>query len=176
MFTIEGPVIYALLLIVPVALLLSRRRSIKASAPKPLADETDKEKEQKPAKSIMQPPRDDLVAPKEDPYTVEQLKAFDGSDPSKPIYVAIKGTVFDVSHKTDVYGPGKSYNLFAGKDASKALGMSSLKPEDAISDYSTLSEGDMKTLNDWHTFFTKRYNIVGRVVDLPPPSVPTSNM
>ncbi len=69
-------------------------------------------------------------------------------------HVGLLGTVFDVSHKTDVYGPGKSYNLFAGKDASKALGMSSLKPEDAISDYSTLSEGDMKTLNDWHAFFT----------------------
>ena len=64
------------------------------------------------------------------------------------------GTVFDVTRKADTYGKGKSYNLFAGKDASRALGMSSLKPEDAVSDYSTLSEADMKTLNDWFDFFS----------------------
>ncbi|KAI0708911.1 progesterone binding protein [Cerioporus squamosus] len=118
----------------------------------------------------MQPPQADLAPPKDDPFTLEQLKAFDGTDPSKPIYVAIKGTVFDVTRKADTYGKGKSYNLFAGKDASRALGMSSLKPEDAVSDYSTLSEGDMKTLNDWFDFFSKRYNIVGKVIDLPPPA------
>lgn len=28
-----------------------------------------------------------------------------------------------------MYGPGKSYNVFAGKDGSKGLGLSSLKPE-----------------------------------------------
>lgn len=166
-------------------------------------------------KPVMQPAKDDLAPPKDDPFTLEQLKAFDGSDPSKPIYVAIKcsfvifyhrprptqaaqsftcpsltpsaGTVFDVTRKADTYGSGKSYNIFAGKDASRALGMSSLKPEDAVSDYSTLSEGDMKTLNDWFDFFSyvllpchrrpyltlarnrKRYNIVGKVIDLPAP-------
>ncbi|EJF65199.1 progesterone binding protein [Dichomitus squalens LYAD-421 SS1] len=116
----------------------------------------------------MQPPRTDIAPAKHDPFTVEQLKQFDGTDLSKPIYVAIKGTVFDVTRKADTYGKGKSYNLFAGKDASRALGMSSLKPEDAVSDYSTLSEADLKTLNDWYDFFSKRYDIVGKVIDLPP--------
>lgn len=64
------------------------------------------------------------------------------------------GTVFDVSHKRDTYGPGGSYHLFAGKDASKALGKSSLKEEDAVPDYSNLPEPEMKVLNDWHAFFT----------------------
>ncbi|KAH9839081.1 progesterone binding protein [Rhodofomes roseus] len=116
----------------------------------------------------MQPPRDDLTSPKDAPITLEELRKYDGSDSSRPIYVAIKGTVFDVTRKADTYGPGKSYNLFAGKDASKALGMSSLKEEDAVSDYSALSEADLKTLNDWHDFFSKRYNVVGKVSDLPP--------
>ena len=93
-----------------------------------------------------------------------------------------------MSKKVDVYGSGKSYNLFAGKDASKALGMSSLKPEDAVSDYSTLPEDERKVLDEWYSFFEyvyhfdvplsptsnypsrKRYNIVGKVADLPPPS------
>ncbi|KAL0570516.1 hypothetical protein V5O48_011440 [Marasmius crinis-equi] len=124
--------------------------------------------QKKETKSIMQPARADLAPPKDDPFTQEQLKQFDGSNPDKPIYVSIKGTVFDVTHKKDVYGPGKSYNVFAGKDGSRGLGMSSLKTEDAVPDYSTLDEKDMKTLNDWHEFFKKRYNIVGRVTDLPP--------
>lgn len=45
--------------------------------------------------------------------------------------------------------PGNGYHIFAGKDASRGLGMSSLNPEDAVSDYSTLSESQMKVLNDW---------------------------
>jgi predicted heme/steroid binding protein len=152
--------------------------------------------------NIMQPPNENLAGPLDVPYTQEQLRGFDGSDPSKPIYVAIKGTIafscglspahdpkgtiFDVSKKGDVYGKGKSYNLFAGKDASKALGMSSLKPEDAVPDYSTLPENERNVLDDWYSFFKcvcrlavvlvlmsyfpsrKRYNIVGIVVDLPP--------
>ncbi|KAA1475088.1 progesterone binding protein [Dentipellis sp. KUC8613] len=115
----------------------------------------------------MQAERTDLAPPKDDPFTLEQLKIFDGSDEYKPIYVAIKGTVFDVSPKRDTYGPGKAYSIFAGKDASKGLGMSSLKQEDAVPDYSTLPPNERKVLDDWHAFFTKRYNVVGKVIDLP---------
>ncbi|KAL1709547.1 cytochrome b5-like heme/steroid binding domain-containing protein [Schizophyllum commune] len=115
----------------------------------------------------MQAENPNLLPPKDDPFTLEELRAFDGTDPARPIYVSIKGTVFDVSPKRDVYGPGRSYGLFAGKDASKGLGMSSLRPEHAVPDYAGLSEGDRKVLDDWWGFFSKRYNIVGRVVDHP---------
>jgi membrane-associated progesterone receptor component len=43
----------------------------------------------------------------------------DGSNPDMPIYVAIRGHVFDVSNNRDAYGPGKGYNVFCGKDSSK---------------------------------------------------------
>lgn len=42
-------------------------------------------------KSIMQPPKLDLDPPKQDGYTLEQLKEYDGSVEGKPIWVAIKG-------------------------------------------------------------------------------------
>ena len=45
-----------------------------------------------------------------------------------------------MSSKADVYGQGKSYNIFAGKDGSRGLALSSLKPEDAVADYSGLDE------------------------------------
>ncbi|KAF5345451.1 hypothetical protein D9758_013620 [Tetrapyrgos nigripes] len=115
----------------------------------------DGQKDGEQTKSIMQPAREDLLPPKDDPFTLEELKAFDGS------------TVFDVSRKSDVYGPGKGYNVFAGKDGSRGLGKSSLKTEDAVPDWSVLEDKDRKTLDDWYTFFEKRYNIVGRVSDMP---------
>ncbi|KAF8604063.1 cytochrome b5 [Ceratobasidium sp. AG-I] len=112
-------------------------------------------------------PPEPLAPPKDHPFTLEQLKEFDGSDPNKPVYVAIKGTVFDVSAKRDTYGPGGSYALLAGKDGSVALGKSSLKVEDAIPDYSNLTDPERVTLDQWHGFFTKKYNIIGKVSDLP---------
>lgn len=53
--------------------------------------------------------------------------------------------------------------VFAGKDASRALAQSSLKPEDCRPEYDDLGEKEQGVLNDWLTFFTKRYNIIGRV-------------
>jgi hypothetical protein len=46
-----------------------------------------------PTAGAMQPPNDHLAEPLDAPYTQEQLREFDGSEPSKPIYVAIKGTI-----------------------------------------------------------------------------------
>ncbi|KAH8089098.1 cytochrome b5 [Filobasidium floriforme] len=111
----------------------------------------------------MSPPSASLAAPKSDPISIATLSQHDGSDPNKPIYLAIKGTVFDVTAKKEMYGPGGSYNIFAGKDGSVGLGKSSLKPEDAIPDYKTLEPAEMKVLDQWYDFFSKRYNVVGKV-------------
>ena len=53
--------------------------------------------------------------------TPEQLALFNGSDPKKPIYLAINGTIFDVSEGRHSYGPGGGYNVFAGRDATRAF-------------------------------------------------------
>lgn len=78
---------------------------------------------------MMSAPASDLAPPLSTPYTPAQLAVFNGVPEGQKIYVAIKGTIFDVSAKPEMYGPGKSYNVFAGRDASKALGMSSVKIE-----------------------------------------------
>lgn len=93
-------------------------------------------------------------------------------------YLCIQGTVFDVSGNK-AYGPGGSYKgmlrchvrsseltldtVFAGKDASRALAQSSLKPEECRPEWEDLSDEHKKVLNDWFTFFSKRYNIKGKV-------------
>ena len=53
--------------------------------------------------------------------------------------------------------------MFAGKDASRALAQSSLKPEDCRAEYEDLGQKEQTVLNEWFTFFSKRYNIVGKV-------------
>lgn len=53
--------------------------------------------------------------------------------------------------------------VFAGKDASRALGMTSVKPEDVRPDWHDLPDKEKGVLEDWITFFSKRYNVVGVV-------------
>ncbi|GAA5942491.1 hypothetical protein JCM10213_004791 [Rhodosporidiobolus nylandii] len=117
--------------------------------------------------TVPKPKTPELDPPKDTPFSREELAKYDGTNAEvgEKIYVAIKGQIFDVSAKKDMYGPGCGYNVFVGKDASRGLGKSSLKPEDAVADYSTLTPDEMKVLDDWEKYFKKRYNIVGKVVE-----------
>ncbi|RKP28149.1 putative progesterone binding protein [Syncephalis pseudoplumigaleata] len=106
-----------------------------------------------------------LAPPLDTPYTAAELAKHDGSDPSLPTYVAVKGVIFDVS-TSDMYKPGSKYGqLFAGKDASRALAMSSLKAEDCTPNLEGLSESELQTLDQWYERFSKKYNIVGKLVN-----------
>ncbi|PHH83850.1 hypothetical protein CDD82_42 [Ophiocordyceps australis] len=53
--------------------------------------------------------------------TPQELLAYDGSDATKPLYLAINGTIYDVSAGRHMYGPGGSYSVFAGHDAARAF-------------------------------------------------------
>ncbi|KAL3424273.1 cytochrome b5-like Heme/Steroid binding domain-containing protein [Phlyctema vagabunda] len=102
-----------------------------------------------------------LNPPKDDPISLDHLAKCNGND-GNPCYVAIKGKVFDVSANS-MYKVGGSYHVFAGHDASRALGMTSTKAEDVRPDWQDLGEKEKGVLNDWFTFFSKRYNIIGVV-------------
>jgi dihydrofolate reductase len=52
--------------------------------------------------------------------TQKELALYDGSDPKKNIYLAIKGEVFDVTAGRPYYSKGGGYGFFSGKDASRA--------------------------------------------------------
>ncbi|EAQ84139.1 hypothetical protein CHGG_10543 [Chaetomium globosum CBS 148.51] len=53
--------------------------------------------------------------------TPEELAGYDGSDPDKPIYLAINGSIYDVSSNARTYGPGGSYRFFSGCDAARGF-------------------------------------------------------
>lgn len=50
-----------------------------------------------------------------------QLALYNGTDSTLPIYLALNGTIYDVSSNRRIYGPGGSYNVFAGKDAARGF-------------------------------------------------------
>ncbi|KAI4729325.1 hypothetical protein E4T49_02775 [Aureobasidium sp. EXF-10728] len=87
----------------------------------------------------------ELDPPRDDPISLDYLSKCDGTHEGYPTYVAIKEL------------------LFAGKDASRALAQSSLKKEECRPEWEDLKPEHKKVLDDWFTFFSKRYNIKGKV-------------
>mmetsp|Transcript_760 Transcript_760/g.1935 ORF Transcript_760/g.1935 Transcript_760/m.1935 type:complete len:175 (+) Transcript_760:207-731(+) len=97
--------------------------------------------------------------------TKEQLKAYTGKDPSKPLLVGIKGKIYDVTAAHEFYGPDGPYNLFTGIDASRALAKMSFKPEDLAGGIEGLSQSEKDILFDWEQKFQLKYKYVGDIVD-----------
>ncbi|RMY91446.1 hypothetical protein D0861_03046 [Hortaea werneckii] len=53
--------------------------------------------------------------------TDAELALYNGTDPAKPVLLALNGTIYDVTAGKRVYGPGGSYHVFAGKDAARGF-------------------------------------------------------
>ncbi|ESZ96130.1 hypothetical protein SBOR_3481 [Sclerotinia borealis F-4128] len=53
--------------------------------------------------------------------TDADLPQYDGTNPDLPIYLALNGTIYDVTAGRRHYGPGGSYHFFAGVDATRAF-------------------------------------------------------
>ncbi|KAJ3179450.1 hypothetical protein HDU85_004860 [Gaertneriomyces sp. JEL0708] len=104
--------------------------------------------------------------------TEEELRAHDGSDPSKPIYLGINGKVYDVSSGKgpSYYGPGGGYSFFSGVDAARAYITGCFKTH-LTHDLRGLSDLEIKTLKTWTDFYENHpdYFYVGKVVHEPIP-------
>ncbi|KAK7103798.1 uncharacterized protein [Littorina saxatilis] len=95
-------------------------------------------------------------------FTADDIAEFDGSDPSKPIYMAVKGVVFDVTSGKRFYGKESDYNVLTGKDATRGCAKMSLEPEDLTHDLSGLSPETLKSLDEiFEGTYVEKYPIVG---------------
>ncbi|ODQ65161.1 cytochrome b5 [Nadsonia fulvescens var. elongata DSM 6958] len=111
--------------------------------------------------------------------TDSQLASYDGSNPQTPIYVAISGRVYDVTNGKDTYGPGGSYQFFAGRDAARAFSNGCFNdPSQLTWDLRGLDEEKAASdIKGWQDFYDNdyRYWYVGEVVHEPlrgpPPSL-----
>ncbi|CAA0836600.1 Membrane steroid-binding protein 2 [Striga hermonthica] len=111
---------------------------------------------------------DDTAEPLAPPVQVGEitdveLKQYDGSDPKKPLLMAIKGQIYDVTQSRMFYGPGGPYALFAGKDASRALAKMSFEEKDLNGDLTGLGVFELEALQDWEFKFMTKYVKVGTV-------------
>eukprot|EP00042_Codosiga_hollandica_P027697 m.140183 g.140183 ORF g.140183 m.140183 type:complete len:171 (-) comp52567_c0_seq1:129-641(-) len=102
-------------------------------------------------------------------FTLQELSQYNGNPVAEhpypaPIYLAINGTVFDVSKRPDFYGPKGSYGCFAGKDASRGLATSTFVTSEEWDDLANLDKPSIKSMTDWFEFFSNKYPVRGKLV------------
>lgn len=94
------------------------------------------------------------------------LASHSGYDWSKPTLIAVKGVVYDVSKSNDKYGPGKQYNLYAGRECARALAKDSLDINDCTDDLDGCSEQELQRLEQQLAHIREVYDEVGKVVPM----------
>lgn len=78
-----------------------------------------------------------------------------------PVYLAVRGKVFDVTPGKNFYGPGGPYENFAGRDASRGLACGSFDEDmltkdlhGPLDDLSGLGQEEMQAMQEWEDRFT----------------------
>ncbi|KAK5886912.1 hypothetical protein CesoFtcFv8_017897 [Champsocephalus esox] len=95
-------------------------------------------------------------------FTEEELSRYDGGEEGQPIYMAIKGVVFDVTKGREFYGRDAPYNALVGKDCTRAVAKMSLDPADLTPDTTGLSEDQLESLESvFEGTYKTKYPIVG---------------
>lgn len=106
------------------------------------------------------------VAEKRD-YARSEIAAYDGSDPTKPLLIIVRGKVYDVTRGRSFYGPGGPYAMFSGHDCTRALAKMSFEPSDFVADESGLEPFELRQLEDWIDTFEGKYGTIGDVIEEP---------
>lgn len=103
-------------------------------------------------------------------FTPPELYPYNGLN-GMPVYLAVRGRVFDVTAGRNFYGPGGPYANFAGRDASRGLACGSFDedmltkdldgPLDKLDD---LDGEQIEALQGWEERFLEKYLVVGKLV------------
>jgi membrane-associated progesterone receptor component len=103
-------------------------------------------------------------------FTPPTLLPYNGTN-NMPVYLAVRGRVFDVTSGRNFYGPGGPYENFAGRDASRGLACGSFDEEMLTKDLQGpldtlegLGADQMEALRGWEERFEEKYLVVGRLV------------
>ena len=91
--------------------------------------------------------------------------------PQPQILVALNRDIYDVTHRgQDFYGIGAPYELFAGRDATRAMALNSLERGDLDAGAASgrgledLGWCERDALDSWVQTFAWKYDVVGRLV------------
>lgn len=103
-------------------------------------------------------------------FTPPELKPYNG-EKNMPVYIAVRGKVFDVTPGRHFYGPGGPYENFAGRDASRGLACNSFDEdmltkdlEGPLDSLDGLGSEEMESLQGWEERFSEKYLVVGNLV------------
>eukprot|EP00339_Tiarina_fusa_P019108 CAMPEP_0117073566 /NCGR_PEP_ID=MMETSP0472-20121206/51808_1 /TAXON_ID=693140 ORGANISM="Tiarina fusus, Strain LIS" /NCGR_SAMPLE_ID=MMETSP0472 /ASSEMBLY_ACC=CAM_ASM_000603 /LENGTH=197 /DNA_ID=CAMNT_0004798187 /DNA_START=123 /DNA_END=716 /DNA_ORIENTATION=- len=114
--------------------------------------------------------RDDLNAEELLTLTAEELAEYDGLD-GGPLFLGIKGRVYDVSAKQSFYGEDGKYNLFVGKDATHAFATGCLQDTEECVNPSMdgLDAKELREIDRWVELYEThdKYTFVGFLVEDP---------
>ena len=98
-----------------------------------------------------------------------------------PVYLAVRGQVYDVTSGRNFYGPGGPYENFAGRDASRGLACGSFDEdmltkdlEGPLDTLDGLGNDEMEALRGWEERFSDKYLVVGKLVAVGSPDAPKS--
>uniref|UniRef100_A0A6J0TP54 Neudesin isoform X2 n=1 Tax=Pogona vitticeps TaxID=103695 RepID=A0A6J0TP54_9SAUR len=104
-------------------------------------------------------------APRDRPvrlFTEAELARYDGREEDQPIYLAVKGVVFDVTSGKEFYGKGAPYNALVGKDSTRGIAKMTLDPADLTHETTGLTEEELKSLDEtFNNVYKAKYPIVG---------------
>ena len=88
-----------------------------------------------------------------------------------PVYLAVRGRIFDVTSGRNFYGPGGPYANFAGRDASRGLACGSFDEDMLTMDLDgpldtleTLTAEQKEAMRGWEERFEEKYLVVGKLV------------
>ncbi|KAF1812776.1 cytochrome b5 [Eremomyces bilateralis CBS 781.70] len=105
-------------------------------------------------------------------FTPHTLLPYNGTN-NQPVYLSVRGRVFDVTPGRNFYGPGGPYENFAGRDASRGLACGSFDEEmltkDLDAELDTLADlggEEMEALRGWEERFEDKYLVVGKLVSV----------
>lgn len=93
-------------------------------------------------------------------FTADELKEYNGKD-GKPIYISLKGVVYDCSSGRSYYGEGEDHEVFAAKEVTRSLAKMLFDNCEANASWSNLNDAHQKKLDEWVTKFSSKYPVVG---------------
>jgi len=93
--------------------------------------------------------------------SAEELASKTGKNDGQ-IWLSLLGQVYNVTSGRDFYGPDRSYNFFAGKDASPTFFTGVFNDEGLKADMRSFSPKDLQSLEVWIKFYAEHdsYNYV----------------
>ncbi|XP_024890909.1 neuferricin [Temnothorax curvispinosus] len=94
-------------------------------------------------------------------FTMNELKRHTNLE--NGLYLSILGQVFDVTKGEKHYGPGGTYHAFTGRDASLAFITGEFDDQGLTDDISSLSQRQVKALDDWLQFYNANYIYKGKL-------------